>query len=96
MAKNGTSFKKGEGGRSKGSRNTKTEQWEIFADYCLNGGLERFQQELNSLKGEKYVNAFIGLLEFHKPKLARTQTELEVSENTIEIVKTIVHAQVKP
>jgi hypothetical protein len=67
-------FEKGNklAGSRKGTPNKKTEQWEVFAEYCLNGGLEKFQQELNSLKGEKYINAFTALLEFHKPKLARS------------------------
>lgn len=75
MAGNRTSFKKGEGGRTKGAKNKRTEQWEAFADYCMTGGLERFKKELDSLKGEKYVNAFANLLEFHKPKLARVALE---------------------
>lgn len=95
MPGKGRPFEKGNPGKPKGARNGKTEQWEKFSEYCLNGGLERFEQELNSLKGEKYVNAFVSLLEFHKPKLARTQTELEVANNTLEIVKTIVNAPVK-
>ena len=37
------------GGRKEGSKNKKTAQWETFSEYCLNGGLERFEQELNSL-----------------------------------------------
>lgn len=95
MAKNSTSFKKGQGGRPKGKKNTKTEQWDAFADYCLNGGLQKYQQELNSLKGEKFVIAFNNLLEFHKPKLARTQTEIDMGDNTLKIIKTIVHAGTK-
>lgn len=59
-------------GRPKGAKNKRTEQWEIFADYCVNGGLERFQKELDGLKGKAYVDAFANLLEFHKPKLSRT------------------------
>lgn len=87
-------FKKGQSGnvsgKPKGAKNKKTEQWELFADFCLNEGLEKFATELKTLKGEKYCNTFIGLLEFHKPKLARTQTEIEVTDNSIHIVKTII------
>lgn len=59
--------------RQKGSKNKRTIQWEAFSEYCLDGGLEKFQEELNKLDGRDFVNAFISLLEFHKPKLARTQ-----------------------
>ena len=71
------------GGRPKGVKNKRTEQWETFADYCLNGGLERFERELNTLEGKDYVNSFLSLLEFHKPKLARTETKHEVADETI-------------
>lgn len=64
-------------GSRKGIPNKKTAQWEAFSEYCLNGGLERFERELNTLKGKDYVNAFITLLEFHKPKLARTEMKHE-------------------
>ncbi len=63
------------GGRKQGTPNKKTEQWEAFAEYCLNGGLEKFQKEMNKLKGKDYVYAFTNLLEFHKPKLARTEID---------------------
>lgn len=94
MPKGENSFQKGKektGGRTKGAGNKKTEQWEQFSEYCLNGGLERFKQELNTLDGEKYVNAFLSLLEYHKPKLARTQTELEIQDNTVKVIKTIIN-----
>ncbi len=78
-------FKKGNklAGSRKGTPNKKTEQWEVFADYCLNGGLERFQTELNTLKGEKFVYAFTSLLEFHKPKLARSDVNHSGDVNII-------------
>lgn len=59
-------------GRIKGARHKKTEKWMDFVYYCMNGGLAKFQRELDKLEGKDYVNAFITLLEFHKPKLART------------------------
>ena len=68
-APKGNKFAKG---RPKGGKNERTQQWETFTEYCLNGGLQRFEQELNTLEGKDYVNAFTALLEFHKPKLART------------------------
>jgi hypothetical protein len=59
-------------GRGKGTPNKKTETWEAFSSYCLEGGLEKFKTELKRLEKKDYVNAFLTLLEFHKPKLART------------------------
>lgn len=71
------------GGRKKGTPNKKTEQWEKFSEYCLQGGLEKFEQELNKLEGKQYVDAFLTILEFHKPKLSRTT--LEGGENPIRL-----------
>lgn len=77
-------FQKGNSGRPKGAVNKKTAQWEVFAEYCLNGGLERFEKELNSLEGKDYVNSFLNLLEFHKPKLQRTDVN-NSGETTIKV-----------
>jgi len=79
-------FKEGRkktGGRTKGAVNKKTAQWEAFAEYCVNGGLKRFEQELNSLEGKDYVNSFLNLLEYHKPKLQRTEVKHEVDNETV-------------
>ena len=61
------------GGREKGVSNKKTAQWETFVEHCLNGGLERFQKELDNQDGDKYVESYLKLLEYFKPKLARTE-----------------------
>jgi hypothetical protein len=88
-------FKKGHtkvGGKVKGTPNKKTAQWETFSEYLLNGGLIRFQEELDKLQGKDYTNTVIALLEYHKPKLARTEItgnegeELIPKTITIEIV----------
>lgn len=75
-------------GNRKGTPNKRTEQWETFTEYCLNGGLERFERELNTLEGKDYVNAFTALLEFHKPKLARTELKHEGAIDLITFTET--------
>jgi hypothetical protein len=77
-------------GREKGTPNKRTAQWEVFADYCLNGGLKKYQEELNKLEGDKYVSAFNNLLEFHKPKLARSDVN---HSGDITIVPPIIKIQ---
>ncbi len=59
-------------GRKKGVPNKKTVQWQNFTDYCLGSGLEKFEKEMKTLKGRSFVDMFLKLLEFHKPKLSRT------------------------
>lgn len=60
-----------------GSKNTKTEEWEQFRTYCLTGGLVKFREEMDKLEKKDYVESFIKLLEFHKPKLARHDGEIK-------------------
>jgi len=62
-------------GRPKGTPNKKTEQWQVFSDYCVNGGLKKFKNELGKLEGTAYVKVFVKLLEFFKPKLSRVAME---------------------
>jgi hypothetical protein len=78
-------FKKGNklAGSRKGIPNTKTTQWETFSEYLLNGGLVKFQTELDKLQGKDYTNTVIALLEYHKPKLARTEITGNEGEDLI-------------
>jgi hypothetical protein len=57
--------------RKPGSKNVKTEQWEIFAEWFMCGGIQRLQQEMDTLTGKEYVYVVKDLLEYFKPKLAR-------------------------
>ena len=89
-------FKKGHKlgkGRVTGVPNKRTAQWQVFTEHCLSGGLERFQSELDKLEKKDYVNAFLTLLEFHKPKLARTEITGDDGEDLIpkKITIEIVH-----
>ncbi len=87
-------FEKGKektGGRNQGVVNKKTEQWDIFATWCLEGGLEKFQEEMDKLSGKDFIKAYTDLLEYHKPKQARIEHTGEDGGNIqIEITKTII------
>jgi hypothetical protein len=61
-------------GRPKGSKSKKTQQWEYFVEYCMAEGCEKFTRELEDLKGKEYVQAFLSLMEFFKPKLSRVNS----------------------
>lgn len=63
-------------GRPKGAKNVRTEEWEQFADYCLTEGLRTFREDMLSLDAKDRTDRFLKLLEFHKPKLARHDSEI--------------------
>ncbi|HMT02718.1 MAG: hypothetical protein BWY74_04062 [Firmicutes bacterium ADurb.Bin419] len=75
MQKTSTQFKKGERntGRQKGTKNKNTLVIETFAKTIVEGGMDKFQNELNSLTGKPYIEAYMTLFEYVKPKLARTE-----------------------
>ena len=85
--------KKYGGGSRKGIPNKRTQQWEMFTEYCLSGGLEKFQQELNTLQGDKFVNAYLQLLEYHKPKRARVD---ENGDSSMKLITVIAPTTKKP
>jgi hypothetical protein len=68
--KNGN--KKGKG-RPKGSKNKRTEQWEMFSEWMMNEGLVKFKTELCKLEGKEYVSAVSNMMEYFAPKKKRTE-----------------------
>lgn len=77
------------GGRQLGTPNQKTEQWEKFSEWMMTTGLERFQNEMAALEGKDFILTVKDLMEFFKPKLARTELkhEGEVGVTGISITK---------
>lgn len=73
MARTSTTFKEGQGGRKKNSKNKKTLILNTFAQSIVEGGMDKFKEELDKLTGKEYIHAFMTLFEYVKPKLARTE-----------------------
>lgn len=69
-------FKKGVSGNPAGKPKGAVSQRKLLIDNFVNiiieEGTERFNQELNSLEGKDFVNSYLTLLEYARPKLART------------------------
>jgi len=61
------------GGRTKGTVNKKTTQWETFAKWFMTTGMSKLEREMGKLEGKDYVNTVKDLLEYFKPKLNRTE-----------------------
>jgi hypothetical protein len=81
-------FKKGNpkppnSGKRKGAKNEKTKQWESIAEYMIEDGATRFSEVLQSLPDEKFIPAYLNILEYFKPKLARQEVTGKDGENQV-------------
>ena len=72
-------------GRPKGSKNEKTEQWEKLSDSIVGKCAERFEQELFALDGKDFVQMYIQVLNYFKPKYQSTELKGE-QNNTVTVV----------
>ena len=70
-------FEKGNAGKPKGAKSKKTLVLDAFAQHVVEGGMDKFMKELNSLKGVAYVNAYMAIFEYVKPKLARIEGNVD-------------------
>jgi hypothetical protein len=61
------------GGREKGVKNKKTQQWDDLGDWLVAEGATRYMRCLMESDNENYMKRFEMALEYFKPKLARTQ-----------------------
>lgn len=74
-------------GRKKGTKNKRTVfkaavgavNWDSLKDFMETKGSAKMQRELAKLKGRAYTTAFNAMMEFIKPKLARTDHSVKAS-----------------
>lgn len=78
-APKGNKFSKG---RPKGSHNERTKQWEELGRMLLEDGAERVKTILQESDPENFMKWYNLLLEYFKPKLARSENE---NKNTGEV-----------
>ena len=60
------------GGKQKGSKNKKTVQWDILGESIMNEHTEKFNTELAKLNDKDFMDMYIKVLEYFKPKQNRT------------------------
>lgn len=60
-------------GRPKGSRNVRTLEWEEIKEAFITTHTARANRILSTLEDEKFMDSYLKLLEYFKPKLARTE-----------------------
>ena len=74
------------GGREKGTLNKSTVEkplFKVLANYLIENNMQKFKNELDSLKGKDFVMAFISLY-----KLKPTELEsIEVNDELLKIFK---------
>jgi hypothetical protein len=61
------------GGKQKGSKNKKTLQWEAIGEYLIGEGVKKFLDIMRKADNKDYLNYYCQILEYFKPKLARTE-----------------------
>lgn len=69
-------FKKGhtkKGGKAKGSKNLKTLQWEALGQALIETHSSRANEILATCDDDVFIDNFNKLLEYFRPKLARTE-----------------------
>jgi hypothetical protein len=67
------------GKRNLGVKKTKNQQWEKFAMWFMGKGMERLETEMAALEGKDYVVTVKDMLEYFKPKLARSEQDVNLS-----------------
>lgn len=71
------------GGKVKGSINQKTKQWEALGEAIVTTHAERFNSILASSDDENFQKYFTMILEYFKPKQARTEVTGEIDSKVI-------------
>jgi hypothetical protein len=70
----GKRFEKGHKGlKPKGAVSAKTKAWEELGDFICHAGAERYMNALIALEDDKFLEKYAYILEFFKPKLARSE-----------------------
>ena len=92
MGNEATRIKKGQvlnpNGRPKGSLSAKTQGWELLKETITTGLTDKFMREMESLEGTAYINAYLNVMEYFKPKLSRSEV-ISQNENIETITVTL-------
>lgn len=101
-------YKKGQSGnpsgKPKGTKNTKTIEWEEFGKELLNEGSMKAKRILSESTDENFMKYYIQLIEYFAPKQSRiestnkndNQTIIKIEWETDGIINQITEASSKP
>ena len=71
MPGQGRPFEKGNPGKPKGAVSEKTKMWEELGQYIVTEGAERAMQVLAKMDDDQFLEQYMKMLEYFKPKQAR-------------------------
>ena len=92
----GRPFQKGQGGKPKGAINkTAQKVKEAFAQ-LLEDNLDQMYEDLASLKPKERLDFMKDLSEYIMPKLARVQSDIEIGEETRQVLRSWTIQPVPP
>jgi hypothetical protein len=69
------------GGMVKGQRLHRVLEWQEFGRQVIEGGLPRVMQYMDQLPDDKHFANWVQLIEYFKPRLARTEVNADVNNN---------------
>jgi hypothetical protein len=67
------------GKKNEGVKKQKTHEWNLLGTYITREGADRYMNALRTLEDKDYIERFEKILEYFKPKLARSEGDLKVS-----------------
>lgn len=68
-------FLKGSGGKPKGSFSKKTHAWMQLGDFITESGAQRAVSVMKNADDKEFMTMYTSLLDYFKPKMARTINE---------------------
>jgi hypothetical protein len=71
-------FIEGNSGKPKGAVSERARLWNELKDWIIGEGADRFREEIQKLKGRDYIKTYVEILEYFKPKLQRTEAEIDL------------------
>ena len=64
-------------GKPKGVVSEKTRGWNLLKDAITTDLTDKFMTEMEKLDGTAYINAYLNVLEFFRPRLSRVESKVE-------------------
>ena len=74
-------------GRAKGGKNERTLQWEALGESIMAVHTKRFNEVLTAMDDSDFADNYLKILEYFKPKIARTELTGADGESLTTVVR---------